>query len=161
MQQLIVTDGIWEMRGSFPAAATCDDAVGRKSPMKSSDRRCYLLQQGSDLLHAVCKCSAVSPATLARLACTCTTLRHVASGEEVWVQVRACACAHVHMHVCMQSMHAKNNCAQTESTLYLALCSTAHQPGAILLCNRPALTGRGQTTIKFAKGSIDPGADLG
>ena len=90
------------MRGSFPVAATCDDAVGRKSSMTSSDRRCYLLQQGSDLLHAVCKCSAVSPATLARLACTCTILRHVASGEEVWVQVRACARAYAHRHVCMQ-----------------------------------------------------------
>jgi len=44
---------------------------------------CCLLLQGTDLLTTLCK--AVDPRSLARVACTCRTLRTVASAEEVWM----------------------------------------------------------------------------
>ena len=45
-------------------------------------QRCYLLCEGTDLLVAICKY--VAPASIAQVACTCRTLRRVASADEVW-----------------------------------------------------------------------------
>ena len=49
---------------------------------KECGSQCFLLQQGTDLMNVVCK--SVTIACLARVACTCRTLRTLIDYEEVW-----------------------------------------------------------------------------
>ena len=60
-----------------------DDIVISKAPVREAGQ-CYLLQQAQDLLTTLCK--KIRADCVARVACTCRTLRQIASSEEVWRQ---------------------------------------------------------------------------